>query len=150
MQGDHDLVDIARIWSRPEMVCYVSALEAEGILTHVGGNHFGNATQEIIAMGGYLVRVPAAQVEHAVLLTAELRLGTEPLLPARSLRRRIWMLVAFLTVVGGGEALAFKTVDPEMNWPMVMLGFLNVAAYPFPIASPGDYRSQSGRMMQLA
>jgi hypothetical protein len=125
LESGHDLVVIARIYSRPEMICYISALEAEGIHTFVTGNHHGSATQEIIALGGYLVRVSAAQVDQAVSLTAELRLETEPLAPALSQRRRLWMLVALLVATGGTMLL------------------------PFPITTPGDYRSKSGRMMQL-
>lgn len=85
MEDGHDLVAIARIYSRPEMICYISALEAEGIHTFITGNHYGSATQEIVAIGGYVVTVPAAQVDQAIALTVELRLNTEPLVPVRSL-----------------------------------------------------------------
>ncbi len=149
-EGGGDLAEIARIFSRPELICYVAALEAEGIHTHVCGNHYGSATQHIVAMGGYLVRVPAAQLEQAVLLTAELRLGTEPLGVARSLRRRIWMLVALLSVVGVAQSYVYSRASgDELPWPIMLLGFMNVCTYPFPITSPGDYRGKSGKLMQL-
>jgi hypothetical protein len=149
--GGHDLVEIARIWSRPELVCYAAALETEGIHTFVTGNHYGSATQEMIAIGGYLVRVPTAQLEHAVLLTAELRSETEPLLPAKSLRRRVWKLVALLSVIGGLKAVTYLQIPViEGNWGYAIFGLLEVANYPFPMTTPGDYRSRSGKLMQLA
>jgi hypothetical protein len=132
------------------MTCYISALEAEGIHTFVSGNHFGSATQEIIAMGGYLVSVPAAQLDHAVTLTTELRLETSALTPARSLRRRIWMLAGLLSLVGVAQSyLYFRAIEGAGDWRYAIFGVLNVCTYPFPITSPGDYRSKSGKMMQL-
>ena len=135
MEGDHDLVELARIYSRAELICYISALEAEGLHTFVTGNHYGSATQEIIAIGGYLVRVPAAQLHQAVSFTAELRIGTEPIDASRTQRRRIWMLVA----------LAFATGSVGM----ITVGFPTILMAPLPMTSPGDYRSKSGKMIQL-
>jgi hypothetical protein len=132
------------------MLCYTSALEAEGIHTFVTGNHYGSATQEIIAIGGYLVRIPAAQLDHAVALTAELRLDTQPLLPAKSLRRRIWMLVAFLAVVGGLQSFVYlRASEIRTDWYYAVVGILNVAKYPFPMIGAGNYRTKTGRWIQI-
>lgn len=132
------------------MVCYTSALEAEGIHTFVTGNHYGSATQEIIAIGGYLVRIPAAQLDHALTLTAELRLETEPLLPAKSLRRRIWLLVAFLSAVGGLQSFLYlRASDEQTDWYYAVFGILSVATYPFPMIGAGNYRSKTGRWIQI-
>lgn len=145
----HNLVAVARIYSRPEMICYTAALEAEGIHCCITGNHYGAATQQMLAIGGYVIGVPATQVDQAIALTAELRQQTPPLALAPSLRRRLWLLVALLSAVGLGNALTIIAADPEASPSLALIGLLNVFNYPFPITSAGDYRIANDTLVPM-
>lgn len=155
-----DLIEMARIYSRPEALCFASALEGGGVHTYTMGFDFGALPHETVAFGGYSVRVPAWQAEQAVSLIDELRLQTSPPAPAKSLRNRIWALAALLAAMGCANAFvawkALDTYDPytetenRRGWPLaVAYGFLGILAYPFPVRMPGDYRTRGGRMMQI-
>jgi hypothetical protein len=145
-----DLVPVATIFSRPELICFVAALEAEGLHCCIVGNHYGNLTQELVAIGGYSVRVPEAQLDWAVDLIAELRLATAAIEAPRSLARRIWMLFLFLAALGCAPVYTMSVRD-EVEMPLYwnFMGFLYPATYPFPIRITGDYRDQDGRMKQM-
>ena len=145
-----DLVTIATIFSRPELICFVAALEDWGIATCIVGNHWGNLTQEIVAMGGYSIRVAELDVEIAVELIAELRQGSEPIGPLQSLKRRIWILFAFLTAMGSLQTyVSVRASGDKPNWPTMLVGFLSAASYPFPMRMAGDYLDRRRRMVQM-
>lgn len=155
-----DLIEVARIYSRPEAMCFASALEGGGVHSYTMGFDFGALPHETVAFGGYSVRVPAWQAEQAISLIEELRLQTEPPAQAKSLRNRIWALAALLVAIGCANAYvnwkSLDSYDPytetesRPGWPLaVAFGFLGVLAYPFPVRMPGDYRTRSGRMVQI-
>ena len=145
-----DLVEVARIFSRPEMICLLSALEDQGIQTFVTAFHHGNAEQIVLALGGYSVRVPEFEVENAVALIAEIRLQTEVPEPSRSLRFRIRALFTFLAVVGGMEAMVALDGIRTGEIPAILLAsLLNAATYPFPMRIAGAYRNRSGTLIQI-
>ncbi len=148
MEPGDDLVPIARIFSLPELACFVSALEAEGILVFAGAWNHGQATLQLIALGGYLVRVPETQLEQALGLIAELRGETVPLVTPESLRWGIGALfkfhlatqmlnAAFAMLVGTGPLFA-------------LMGLFGALATPVPMTMPGDYRNRRGELVQLA
>jgi hypothetical protein len=140
-----DLVPVARIFSRPEMQCFVAALQAEGILVFVGGDRQITLELQVLALGGYLVEVPAAQVEQAEGLIDELRRQTEPLSPAHTLRRGIWTLVA---IKGAMEAIIAFSMAPQMGlWAILLVG--GAITTPVPMTMPGDYRDRRGRLVQM-
>ena len=142
-----DLVPVARIFSLPELDCFVSALEAEGILVFAGAWNHGQATLELIALGGYLVRVPETQLEQAMGLIAELRGKTEPLAVADSLRRGIGTLFKFHLVMQmlNAACAMLVGVTPLMSF----LGLFGALVTPVPMTLPGDYRNRRGELVQL-
>lgn len=151
LAGDvsNDLATVAVIFSRPELECFVSALRAEGILASKVGDEDGRTQQLIVALGGYRVRVPATQLDHATALIAELHAESGPLKGSISMPRRLWWLVAILALSGVVQAFAAtRMADSEAPWPLALLGALAVASFPFPIAMPGDYRDKYGRLIQ--
>ena len=145
-----DLVEVARIFSRPEMICLLSALEDQGIQTFVTAFHHGNAEQIVLALGGYSVRVPEFEVENAVALIAEIRLLTEPPPLSQSLRFRIRALFTFLAIVGGIQAaVALDEIETGEIPAIFLASLLNPAIYPFPMRIAGAYRSRSGTLIQI-
>lgn len=148
MEPGDDLVPVARIFSLPELDCFVSALEAEGILAFAGAWNHGQATLELIALGGYLVRVPETQLEQALGLIAELRGETEPLAVAGSLRWGIGALFKFHLAIQMLFAALLMLFG--MGPLMAFLGLFGALVTPVPMTMPGDYRNRRGELVQLA
>lgn len=147
VEPGNDLVPIARIFSLPELNCFVSALEAEGVLVFAGAWNHGQASVKLIALGGYLVRVPETQLEQALALITELRAETEPLAVSDSLQWGIGALFKF--------NLAMQMLYAGI---MMLLGMAPVLAFlslfaalmtPVPMTMPGDYRNRRGDLVQL-
>jgi hypothetical protein len=141
----HDLVPVARIFSRPEMICFVSALEAEGVHVCVGADNHGRAQLLIVALGGYLVRVPATQLDQVVVLIEELRVSTE-LAPVPE--NLVW---GVRTLFGMG--VFFNFVFAWLMMPAVGVWALTyvfaVFATPLPMTMPGDYLNRRGKLVQM-
>jgi hypothetical protein len=142
-----DLIEIATIFSRPEMICFVAALRDHGMPVFVGGDNYGQATLELVAIGGYRVSVPECEVERAADLIAELRLETERVPTAQSL---IWGVRALFGVNLGIQALlaalSLQVAGPLIAALSVVFGALST---PVPMTIPGDYRDKRGRMVQM-
>lgn len=140
------MVPVATIFSVPELVCLVSALEDQGMIVHVNGHHHGTATLNILALGGFSVRVPAYQVDQAVSLIDEIRCQTGPSPVPEDLR---WGISAIF-----GFNLTFQVLMSISAWligvPILMAAVAPLAALgtPVPMILAGDYRDRRGRLVQ--
>jgi hypothetical protein len=149
-RGGTDLIPVATIYSRPEMACFVSVLEAEGIQTYTLGYFHGSLEQNTVLLGGYSVRVPEYHLEQAVSLIEEVRLGTKAEANPFTVRRRTWRMLFGLLAIGIAEAAGIMVATSStMVFPIAAACLLLPVSVPYPMSSPGDYRSRSGRMVQL-
>jgi hypothetical protein len=60
-----EMVEIARLVSRPEALTLQAMFDAAGIFSHVGGGWHGGTEPIPVALGGYRLTVPACQYEVA-------------------------------------------------------------------------------------
>lgn len=141
----YDLVPIARIFSRPEMACFVSALRAEGVHVFVGAEHHIRAELIIVALGGYLIRVPGAQLDQAMGLIDELCADVESVVIPENLIWRIRALVGFNALLG--VAIAWVTT-PSLGL-FALWAVFGAAMAPVPMTMPGDYRNRKGQLEQM-
>lgn len=88
------LVRVATIFSRPELACFAASLEAEGIAVSIIGDLHGSADPIVMALGGYHVMVPKADVDDAITVIHEAGFDSADFAYPPKLRTRIWM--AFL------------------------------------------------------
>ncbi len=139
------MIDIATIFSQPELLCFVSALEAEGLIVHICGYHFVGGNLLMVACGGFRVRVPAYQREQAVALIEELRLQTAPLTPAQEMRWGVRMLVGFRA---GVAAVSVAFLSPGLA-PLFLAVIMSAATTPVPMTMPGDYLNRRGKLVQM-
>jgi hypothetical protein len=140
-----DLIEIATIFSRPEMICFTTALRVEGLIVDICGDHHINATLFLIPCGGYRIRVPAYQKDGAVALIEELRLQTEPLTPPEEIRWGIRMLIGIKMVVMTGTMIA---ITPGFGIALMSI-LLAAGSTMVPMTMPGDYLGRRGKLIQM-
>ncbi|MEY2928312.1 MAG: hypothetical protein RL367_2789 [Pseudomonadota bacterium] len=140
-----DLIEIATIFSRPEMICFTTALRVEGLIVDICGDHHINATLFLVPCGGYRVRVPGYQKDEAVALIEELRLQTEALTPPDDLRWGIRMLFGIKLV-----AMTVTMVSIAPGFGIALMSILLAAGSTMvPMTMPGDYLNRRGKLVQM-
>lgn len=138
---DDAMVPIATLYNRGEALSVAAMLDAAGVIVHVGGEHYGGVTLEILAIGGFRLTVPAFQHGEA---SDILRLFANA--PARfsyRLRRR---LLALLAVVGVTVSIpsAYLYYRADGSPGLALLALLSLSTTPVPPQARGEYHLAPG------
>jgi hypothetical protein len=100
---DADLVRVATIYSRSELICFVSVLEAYGIHVFTFGAGHGSVDPVVIALGGYQICVLPQEYQSAIELIDETELGLAEYKPSLARYIRLWVVfVVSIGMVGAG------------------------------------------------
>ena len=91
-----EMIEIARLVSRPEALTVQAMLDAAGILCHVGGAWHASLSVEIVALGGFRLTVPRAHFADASSVLREF-LG-QPADFSQDHRRRVVRLLAIMAL----------------------------------------------------
>jgi len=100
-----DLVEVARFLDPTEAQAAASALRASGMHVHVQNEHYGQTVPYLqLALGGFGLYAPAADVADARAFIAAARADARPTLPETDTAadRAVSTLAIVLTVFGGG------------------------------------------------
>ena len=92
------LVRVATIYSRPELICFVSVLEAQGIHVFTFGAGHGSVDPVVIALGGYQIFVLPQEYEPAIELIDQTEFGLAEFKPSLAQYIRLWL--AFIVSIG--------------------------------------------------
>jgi hypothetical protein len=141
----NDLTPIACIFSYPELVCFVSALEAEGIFVTVHSEAQVRQQAQIFGLGGYRVMVSAAQRDQVIDLIDELRRGTEPNAIPEQVQSGVNALFGFGLVLNG--LLTLVAVSLSGTYSLLMM--FAALTTPVPMTIRGDYLDRRGRLVQM-
>jgi hypothetical protein len=137
MPADDAIIEIARLYSRPEALTVQAMLDAAGILCHVGGDGHGSVESIPVALGGYRLTVPAFHYGDASAIIADML--AEPASIAESQVNRVWALLLIVSATIIPTAIVGAFVERE-RWSEWMLSTLTVLTTPAVPQGRGDYR----------
>lgn len=132
------LVPIADLVGRGEALTVVAMLDAAGILVDVAGEHYLSVSADIVALGGFHLRVPAWQHSDASMIVAEMLDQPEPT-PSRHTQRAYARLV--MATIGASTLFALPWVGVIGLKAIAMIVAPSLALVTVPVnpQGRGDY-----------
>ncbi len=134
-----EMIEIARLVSRPEALTVQAMLDAAGILCHVGGAWHASLSVEIVALGGFRLTVPRVHYADASMIVREMQ-RKGPAQFSEAHRRRVLHLLAVLAVLVLPPLwLAYVMDDRPQSLLEAALVPLFLLATPVAPQGSGDY-----------